>query len=243
MIDHQDIGLAYAVLQAEVEPLLFLARDTGLQKEALVSTERLIKRSERERIAAIMAKDERQANNRLGLTAVVRALECELQMYISLKEDRPDQAWTKLIDAQDAVSAAVRASPDFTNLPAKFQHLRKMETWFFPPQVFMSAGLIVRKQRCSICQDDYNQCDHVAGRPYMGRFCTIELRQASPDHISFVEAPADRRCRITSFSDTGGTRNRMTWVLTPGAQERGSGEAIIATSVPEMDAADPAEVA
>ncbi|NML91551.1 hypothetical protein HHL26_21165 [Sphingobium sp. TB-6] len=108
-----------------------------------------------------------------------------------------------------------------------------MEKWFFPPQVFMSAGLIVKRQECSLCGDDYEKCDHIAGRPYMGRLCAVVLKEVTPDHVALVEAPANRRCRITAFSVPGGRRNRMTWVVTPSVEKENGGnpmEAIIATS-------------
>lgn len=235
-MSYNDICFSYGVLQEEVEPLLFMARDKGLQIEKIALIQSFFDRCERERIAAILVEDEISANCCLGLGAVARALAYELEMYICLKEDEPEQAWEKLIYAQDMISAAARACPDITNLDAKFQHLRQMEEWFFPPQSFFSAGLIVREQYCSICLSDYEKCDHIAGRPYMGRFCTIRLNGISADHIAYVESPADRRCRLTSFSVPEGERNSMSWVVTSKKDEADHMKVIIAKVSPENDA-------
>ena len=45
----------------------------------------------------------------------------------------------------------------------------------------------------------------------MGEFCYIIARDIELDHVSIVESPADKRCRVERFSVEGGTRNRMTW--------------------------------
>lgn len=236
--------LLYATLQSEVEPLLFMARSLALQRSALQLTQAFVERAEQARLSAIISRNEAEANVLLGFSSIGHALGSELAMFILLKEDQGEKAWDKLIDAQDQILAAASASQHFSNLEAKFAHLREMEDHFFPPQVFVSAGLIVRQQHCSICQDDYEKCDHIAGRPYMGRLCSIVPREISADHIAVVKAPADRRCRITTFNDAGGVRNKMTWVLSPRGGEKGNSSAIIAVSAAEeMDVCDENRVA
>jgi len=231
MTNLAQISLAYENLKEEIEPLLFLARDRDLQEHGAALSRKFVDESHRARLTAIMAGNERAANDLLGLAAIGNSLACELDVYVLLKDGQSESAWNRLIDAQDAIAAASRASSSFTNLRAKFDHLREMEKWFFPPQSFTSAGLIAGKQDCSICRADYSKCDHIAGRPYMGRFCNIELKNIRPDHVALVESPYDRRCRIISFSVPGGRRNKMTWVITPAAEvEKGNMTAIIATA-------------
>ncbi len=225
-----DVALAYIALRDEVEALLFLASNADLQRAALTKLGAFVERVERERLAAIIARDEHMANQLLGLSTIGQAFTAELEMYLMLKEGQSESAWVRLIDAQDMVAAAARASSGFSNLEAKFERLRTMETWFFPPQSFMSAGLIARRQSCSICRDDYEKCNHIAGRPYMGRFCNIVLHDVAADHISYVESPYDRRCRVTAISVPGGMRNKMTGVVTPRDKTaKGNMNAIIAT--------------
>lgn len=213
--------------------MLFMSRAIELQEQASAKTHRFVELVESNRIAAIIAQEEERANDLLALAAVAKSLLCELAMYIALKRGEADPAWTLLIDAQDWLLTAARASARATNLSAKFDRLREMETWFFPPQQFTSLGVIVNEQHCSICRADYAACDHIAGRAYLGRICSIQIQQASVDHIALVEHPADRRCRITSPKVPGGDRNVMTWRVTPGESKAGNMTAILAVTSAE----------
>lgn len=223
----------YRQLQGEIEPLLFLARDSDLQAAAVKTALAFADDLERNRLAAITASDEEAANDFLGLISVLRSWAFEMTAYILLKQNEPEKAWDALINAQNGIMGAARASAAFTNLAAKFEHLRDLERYLFPPQTFLSSGFIASSQHCSICQAEYEACDHIAGRPYMGRFCNIEIKGLRLDHVAFVEVPADRRCRVKSHSVPGGIRNQMTWVVSPKPEDmKGSMEVIaaIATS-------------
>ena len=136
-------------------------------------------------------------------------------MWLLLKEEKAENAWNELINAQDSLQAAVRAHRGFSHLSEPLKRLAMVEKIVFPPQMFMSSGLLVRTQLCSVCRADYEDCDHVAGRPYMGEFCLIVVEDFEADHVAFVDIPADKRCRVISFETQEGYRNRMTWKLEP----------------------------
>jgi len=204
----------------EAACLIFLGRDRGLQQEWLERMEEVERTLDVARSDAAAERDERAANFLLGLQCAARALASELKVYLLLKDDRPEAAWDALIDTQDALAGALRAGPEFAHLEPQAQRARELEDYLFPPQMFLSAGLIVHKQVCTICGQDYTECDHIAGMPYCGEFCAVQLTEAEADHVAIVEEPANRRCRLTAFSVTGGTRNRMTWVVTPGEPKR-----------------------
>ena len=171
---------------------------------------------------AIQNGTPREANILLGLRALVQAGVAELELYLLLKQDLPDEAWDQLIKAQSSIGAAMRADLSFLFLEAKAIRLRALEDYLFPPQQFLSAGLIVGYQECSICKESYDQCNHIAGRPYHGRFCNIILKDVTGDHVALVDEPANRHCRVTAFSVPGGTRNKMSWVITPHAVDHQS---------------------
>lgn len=230
------IAAAYETLKGEIEPLLFVARDKGLQQQAGAIVSAFIDQAEGERLSAILAGDGTVANDLLALISVAKSLAAEVNMYVLLKDGESEKAWNLLIDAQDLITAAGSASKSLTNLDAKFDHLRELERWLFPPQSFVSVGLIVTERHCSICQDSYEKCDHIAGRAYMGRFCTLVIKAARPDHIALVESPYDRRCRVTDFAVPSGRRNKMTWVVTPATvDERGNINAILAIEDSSID--------
>jgi hypothetical protein len=200
----------------EASCLTFVARDRGLQEACLAQMRHVEEVINAARSEAVSEGDERAANFLLGLQCVAQALASELRVYLLLKDERPEEAWDALIDTQDALAGAMCAGPDFAHLEQAARRVRDLEQYLFPPQMFLSAGMIVRKQVCSICGGDYSECDHIAGMPYCGQFCGVRLTEIEADHVAIVEEPANRRCRVTSFSVPGGTRNRMTWVVTPG---------------------------
>jgi len=78
-------------------------------------------------------------------------------MWILLKEEKPDEAWDKLVSAQMAAADAVRAHMGFAHLETQAQRLEEIERLVFPRQVFVSAGIIVQHQECSICGNEYGR--------------------------------------------------------------------------------------
>jgi len=198
-----------AVKAAEV--FLFIARDSVLQQETIDSLKQMLPRIASEKAKAVEAKNEGYANLLLGCECVTEALIAEINMWLLLKQEKPDAAWDQLIAAQMASVAAVRAHGGFSHLEHHNRRLEAIERLVFPPQVFVSSGMIVRRQECSICGMEYEDCDHLIGRPYLGKSCYIIAGDLELDHVSIVDQPADKRCRVQHFSVEGGDRNRMTW--------------------------------
>jgi hypothetical protein len=197
-------------------PLLHLARSSRLQREAAAAADAMLERIHTARLAAILSEDEVVAGRMLAFSCLARALASELRVYLLLKSDEPEQAWNMLITAQENVDGAMRADPRLRSFVEKGEQLRRLEEGLFPPQTFTSMGMLARRQRCSICRQDYDDCDHVAGRAYLGRFCSMIPEDVSTDHVAIVENPADRRCRLTSQGVSGvGMRNLMTWEIVP----------------------------
>jgi hypothetical protein len=199
----------------EAEIFLSIVRDSALQQEAIENLMVFSESIASEMATAIENKDEDYANLLLGRACVTSALVAELRMWLFLKQDKPDAAWDQLVTAQMASVAAVRAHPGFAHLAEHNRKLEAIEHLVFPPQVFISSGMVVGKQECSICGAEYGDCDHLVGKPYMGRFCYIIAKDLFLDHVAIVEHPADKRCRVQHFDVEGGSRNRMTWKVEP----------------------------
>lgn len=220
---------------------LCITRDSQLQKTAIIQLLQLLKDLSDEKDKAKASGDEDYANLLLGCECIANGQIAEIKMWLLLKEDKPDEAWDALITAQDSFLAATRAHNGFTGLEGHIRRLAEIECLVFPPQVFLSSGMIVESQICSICADEYDDCGHVKGRPYMGEFCTVRLIPSKIDHVSIVKEPANKRCRVTSFSDEGGDRNRMTWVVKPKENankesvQASKVEAILAVSAPSSE--------
>lgn len=196
--------------------LSYIVRDGELQRDALIELSDLAAKIAGWKKRAISERDENSANLFLGCECVVEALDAELNMWLRLKEGSPDDAWSCLITAQAATSDAIRAHKGFSHLEARAVRLVNVERVVFPEQVFLSAGLIVRRQECSICGADYEDCPHLVGKPYWGEFCRCILHDIRADHIARVHEPANKNCRIVYFNAEGGKRNRMTWRVEPG---------------------------
>ena len=199
----------------DAEVFISIVRASELQREACDRLETLLKAIAVEKSNAITASDEDYANLLLGCECVGSGILAEIQMWLELKNENPDRAWDRLIDAQSAYTSALRAHRGFQHLDDACHRLEVIEKLIFPPQVFVSSGFIVHVQECSICGQEYEDCVHLVGKPYMGKFCYIIVRDLEVDHVSIVDHPADKRCRVTSFGTDGGNRNRMTWRVQP----------------------------
>jgi hypothetical protein len=129
--------------------LLFIARDSDLQRDAITKLSGLLSTLKKWKQEAIRQGNEDCANFVLGLECLTKAIQAELTMWLLLKEEMAEKAWEKLVDAETEISHDMRAHEQFKNLEEHAQRLDAIEKLVFPPQVFLSAGMIVRKQICS----------------------------------------------------------------------------------------------
>lgn len=197
----------------ESKIFLSIARDSELQQEACENLESALSEIAQEKQIAVENNNEDYANLLLGCEFAAQSLLHELKMWLLLKQEKPEEAWNHLVDAQMKATSAARAHDYFSYLEHHRHCLEIIEKIVFPPQVFVSLGVIIHEQECSICGEDYDECEHVAGKPYMGEFCHVMIKDASADHLSIVDTPADKHCRVTSVYVDGGSRNRMTWKI------------------------------
>ena len=72
--------------------------------------------------------------------------------------------------------------------------------------------MIVKDAECSICGKEYGECDHIKGRAYMGEQCYRIIKEADLLEASTVEKPANKLCRIISYTGNDGVkRDVLTW--------------------------------
>lgn len=189
-----------------------IARGKEFQIEAVNKIDQLLERTSLFKAKAIGIGDEDIANMFLSLEKVAKAMQSELRMWLSLKEDDPNQAWSHLVKAQVNAHSSIRAHKSASHISDYAHRLRKLEEVLFPTQKFTSMGYIVKESRCSICQSDYADCDHLKGKAYMGQFCTREILDGELLEVSLVTTPANRDCRVTHIVDRAGVnRDVMTW--------------------------------
>jgi len=163
----------------------------------------------------IQLKDEDSANLILSLEHIVLGTIEEFSMWIHLKNDDPNTAWDNFINAQNHATTAIQAHQiaEQFEIENYIARLYALERVIFPPQVFVSAAMIIGKTTCSICGKDSDECEHLPGKPYMGEIClSVVSNIISADHVAIVKNPADKRCRILEFPDGhNGNRDVMTY--------------------------------
>ncbi|MHB1414029.1 MAG: hypothetical protein ACYC1C_02160 [Chloroflexota bacterium] len=188
-----------------------LARDKQFQLEAISRIEALKSDLSERKQQAIAELDEETANATLALECLVMAFESELRMWVSFKDADASSAWGHLVDSQDKIRAALQAHSIVRWAEEYTERLSALEALLFPPQMFMSSGMVIRQSRCTICGKEYGECNHVVGKAYMGQICSREITEAEIREVSLVPSPANKMCRILTLSDEGVTRDYLTW--------------------------------
>ena len=203
----------------KLQTLAFLARAIELQRDAVADAGALSAELALAKQNAILNQDEESANELLFMELALNVVIAQLRMCIALKEDAGEAAWDLLIDAQSACSAAIRVRQQIAEGPP-IANLERLDAWLlqtehlvFPPQSFLSIGGFVTMRECSICRSTYDACEHIKGRAYMGELCATVISAMDLDHVSLVDNPANKRARVTHFSDGTKKRNTMTWRL------------------------------
>jgi hypothetical protein len=204
----------------------FLVRDTDLQVQKVDALVALKEQFRGFKTGARKAGNERGANIIFHMECGLNAMISFLTMWIELKRGSHQSAWSKLIDAQEYLSIALRASEGGTGVEEFLAHLQQVEQVIFPEfPLYNSVGQLIRGGKCTICENPFNTCEHVEGRVYWGTLCV----RASPevvkvDHVAIVDEPRDRRCIITEISeDDGYYHDRMTGKVTRKAEDKEEG--------------------
>lgn len=209
----------FEALAHEAQVHAFGARALELQVAVREKVEAFANLLLERKAEAVSRGDEQVANQLLLLGTLTDVVYRELSMWINLKADCGEAAWANLVDAQRSCESAIRLKrrlfgsesvQQLENLLARYDAI---ERCVFPPQLFCSPGGIAKRTTCSICGIDYDACEHVVGRAYMGTFCARIIEQFEVHEISVVSEPASKHCRATHFTDGGLSRNRMTWRL------------------------------
>lgn len=197
----------------ESQILGYMTRDKKLQEETITKLTNLKEEATKLKEKAIGLQDENYANLMLSIECLSDALTNELSMWVYLKNEDPNTAWNLLINAQDWISASIHASEiPGLNQEGYMNKLSVIEQVIFPPQTFMSPGMVVESSKCSLCNNDYSECEHIAGKAYMGKFCQQIPKIKEFTEASLVGYPYDKKARVTSFGEGDGlARDIMTW--------------------------------
>jgi hypothetical protein len=196
---------------SDCQKFCFMTRGKEFQEQAIQKLDGLKEKASSIKEQNIASGDENSANLMLSLEERIRALCYELRMWIALKEDDPNSAWDYLISAQGATRTAIKSHSAVSSLEGYVYRLHLLEKTLFPPQTFLSPGILIEESTCSICGEEYGECDHLRGQAYMGEMCARHVTKARIREASVVEDPANRHARVYRFAEGGITRDIMTW--------------------------------
>ncbi|MEZ4973083.1 MAG: hypothetical protein R2820_07210 [Cyclobacteriaceae bacterium] len=159
----------------------------------------------------ISKKLENEANLVFLIDNSIHAIQLELEMLVNIKEDNMSAAWGSLVQAQVTIGTVIRNHfLDASFLDGFVDRLSAYEKLLFPSMMFHSVGGIIRKSLCSICNDDYNKCDHLKGNLYMGEMCVHIITKMDLEEASVVENPANKLCRTISIQVNGKSYDTLT---------------------------------
>lgn len=212
-----DLRGEFDSLAESAQTLSFAPRGAELQEAMCKRIDGFLAELALAKAQAASEHDESAANYALAMELSIKVVQYELQMWIDLKSDAGESAWSNLVEAQYHCMRAidVREQLDGLGSAARLENLlRKLlviEKAVFPPQTFNSIGGRVVRRKCSICHLSYDECEHVKGRAYMGELCATRIEEMELEEVSVVTEPANKHCRITHFSDAPEKRNTMTW--------------------------------
>ena len=183
---------------AKAQKKAFITIGIEIQKEEIKSLERY--RKELLNLKEDFKKQqlENEANLIYCIENSLSALQYELQMLVNIKEDKMSEAWGNLVNAQVIYGTVVSNSP-FDLGTGYLERLAAYEKLLFPNLFFQSAGGIIKKSHCSICNEKYGKCSHLKGKLYNGELCCRIVSEIELEEVSFVDNPADKHCRILTI--------------------------------------------
>lgn len=189
--------------------IAIFSRDIDLQKEKIIDIRKFVERIDE--LMEVSSLAESELNILLFLKFTIEAVQFELQMITCLKENKMDAAWSTLIQAQNYISIAASNHPlDSNQLNGYIQQLDSYEKILFPKMMYASVGGIIKKTKCSICEQEYQDCDHMKGKFYTGKLCVQEIHEIELEEISLVDNPASKMNRQLETEYNGKKVNYLT---------------------------------
>lgn len=195
----------------EIGRFACFVRDNEFQKGCIERLNSFKVLLSKERINSVKNHDNDLANGFASFELVTESFICEFKMWIALKENKYNDAWDFLIDSQDLAIRAMQAHEVNAHLSVYLRRLEVLEKLLFPPQLFVSDRSIVSKCKCSICDNDIQECEHIKGKFYMGEQC-IEIIEniESINGFDFVKEPANKKCRMLVIVEGDVEKDLMT---------------------------------
>lgn len=217
----------------------FFTRSKRIQSEKVIECENYLKVIKSYKKQVIGQGIEALANELFHMQCMVNACRSSLLMWVAVKEDKFNKAWSDLVDAQEYISIALKIK-DYEGVRNLEKRLQGAEESIFPGwSLYNSPGFVETIGNCSVCGELFSLCDHVENQIYMGQLCLrIDRKIVRADHFALVQNPRDRRCIITKISENDGQEiDYFTWEKTGINKDNSGGmraEAIL-FKIPTLD--------
>ena len=109
-----------------------------------------------------------------------------------------DYVWVKFWDCKERFEYAKQiVGGDFVeHLSILLDDIAAFYETNFGPGTYLSPDILIRREECSICGNDFRACSHISGRLYGGDLCCAIAKDFTARSVSIVNHPKDPRCRL-----------------------------------------------
>lgn len=120
--------------------------------------------------------------------------------------------WRKMCDCRERIDfvGRVAAGNVLTRIKSRLDRIETFYTNRFGSGLYSSPEIFVKRERCSICNNDLRGCEHIPSHVYRGRICYGVSEGISLRSSSIVQVPHDRRCRIWPWQIEG---NKLSGII------------------------------
>ena len=201
-ITYPEIHSDYCKFIKTCEDFLHFTSSKRLQKEKIKEIEAEIFKIKQYKSYFISQKIEEQANQLFHMQCMLNSVKSILSFWIEVKNSNFEKAWHLLIDAQEYINLALKIN-DYQGVRFIEELLVSIESSIFPRSLsYLSRGCITTIGKCSVCNNNFNLCNHIENEIYMGKLCQrIEKKIIEYNHTAIVKNPRDRRCVIAEYSE------------------------------------------
>ena len=149
--------------------------------------------------------NESTLNEFFVLRCYVSLFKSYTSVWLKIVNGQFSESWNSLQDSLDQLRTVKRFASTENNKAIDFLEFQLTQLeHLYPYSIFASIGAFFERMECNICGKDMDtsECIHLQGELYHGEMACGIIRELSPDHVSLVENPADKRC-VVSYDDKG----------------------------------------
>jgi len=176
----------------------FIVRSREFQEEAIVNLKIIKEKNTGLKEKMILLEDEDSANALLSHENMIEALINELKMWVALKDNKPNDAWDFLVNAQNSARIAMSVHNILDYSHTYFNKLLSIEKFIFSNKFFFSLAYSSDAIICSICEKNYDECEHEENKAYMGKICLTKAKKKEIKSISLITHgnPKNKKNRV-----------------------------------------------